>query len=339
MFVCPAQNLIQFNKLEELGYKWQQGFYSGDINKTTISWRGNKQFDWTKMKSLVYKNTTDFNAFGVDKDTGEWYISDYDTVEIDLWPTVKCTEIKGFSEYFGIETKEGVEVIMIDPALQPNYRRVKQAFTGELFTIGNTRVNNFEFEDIIYKVKVSIKKKREEVSSCKNYENSDGYIDCIDLTMSNKMIDLLGCIPPWMSTLGEDKVCRDDLVFQDELEARRVKESLNQFVRELLIFGDVHFESSCKLPCQYMNFDIQKSVHQSTTDSIYWLQVNIDDKVEINEEQNNYDGFDLIVEIGSSLGLWVGLSMIGVFDISIGLIRRSFCIKTVIEKCSFFKHR
>ena len=88
-----------------------------------------------------------------------------------------------------------------------------------------------------------------------------------------------------------------------------------------------------------MNFDIQKSVHQSTTDSIYWLQVNIDDKVEIDVEQNNYDGFDLIVEIGSSLGLWVGLSMIGVFDISIGLIRRSFCIKTVIEKCSFFKHR
>ena len=37
--------------------------------------------------------------------------------------------------------------------------------------------------------------------------------------------------------------------------------------------------------------------------------------VEIQEEQSNYNKFDLIVEIGSSLGLWIGLSVLGIFDV------------------------
>ena len=30
---------------------------------------------------------------------------------------------------------------------------------------------------------------------------------------------------------------------------------------------------------------------------------------------NAYDFFDLVVEAGSSLGLWIGLSALGVFDL------------------------
>ena len=30
-----------------------------------------------------------------------------------------------------------------------------------------------------------------------------------------------------------------------------------------------------------------------------------------------YDMFDLVVEVGSSLGLWIGLSAIGLFDLAL----------------------
>ena len=113
------------------------------------------------------------------------------------------------------------------------------------------------------------------------------------------------------------------MVFQNELQARSVKAALNQFVREILLLGDVTLESSCKLPCQYMNFHVQK-LHEAIyeSDPVFYLSLNFVDTVDVLEEQSNYDGFDLIVETGSSLGLWLGLSLLGIFDILVGLISR-----------------
>ena len=45
------------------------------------------------------------------------------------------------------------------------------------------------------------------------------------------------------------------------------------------------------------------------------MQINFLDTVKILEEESNYDELDLIVEIGSSLGLWIGLSALGILDL------------------------
>ena len=43
--------------------------------------------------------------------------------------------------------------------------------------------------------------------------------------------------------------------------------------------------------------------------------VQFEDTVEILEEESNYNEFDLMVEVGSSIGLWIGLSALGIFDL------------------------
>ena len=40
-------------------------------------------------------------------------------------------------------------------------------------------------------------------------------------------------------------------------------------------------------------------------------------KVTVEEEVSNYDEFSLIVEIGSCLGLWLGLCVSGIYDLLI----------------------
>ena len=37
---------------------------------------------------------------------------------------------------------------------------------------------------------------------------------------------------------------------------------------------------------------------------------------------NGYSEFDLIVEAGSSLGLWIGLSILGIFDFIIDILSK-----------------
>ena len=76
--------------------------------------------------------------------------------------------------------------------------------TGALMTVGNTVTDNL-FTSNIYEVKISITKKRSEVSPCQDYEESNGYKDCLDKTVTKKFIDILGCLPPWMSILDENK--------------------------------------------------------------------------------------------------------------------------------------
>ena len=46
-----------------------------------------------------------------------------------------------------------------------------------------------------------------------------------------------------------------------------------------------------------------------------FLFIKFDDSVKILEEKNNYDGYDMLVEVGSALGLWIGVSVIGIFDL------------------------
>ena len=46
------------------------------------------------------------------------------------------------------------------------------------------------------------------------------------------------------------------------------------------------------------------------------------DKVQVLTDVYSYDGFDLIVDLGSSLGLWLGASAISILDLTIGFFHR-----------------
>ena len=76
----------------------------------------------------------------------------------------------------------------------------------------------------------------------------------------------------------------------------------------------MNYESGCKLPCNQLHIDVQ-TLSKSSYDSRNDLMVLFEDSVKIMEEQSNYNEFDLMVEVGSSLGLWIGLSALGIFDL------------------------
>ena len=48
-----------------------------------------------------------------------------------------------------------------------------------------------------------------------------------------------------------------------------------------------------------------------------WAEIKFADVVNVETEINGYDSFRLVIEVGSSLGLWLGLCIIGIFDLVI----------------------
>ena len=63
------------------------------------------------------------------------------------------------------------------------------------------------------------------------------------------------------------------------------------------------------------------------------LMVNILDNVTVHTDAHPYDIFGLIVDLGSALGLWLGLFALSIFD---GIVDSFLFCKS---KCNFFKHR
>ena len=55
--------------------------------------------------------------------------------------------------------------------------------------------------------------------------------------------------------------------------------------------------------------------------SHHWIHFLFDENANVFEDVNNYDEFSLIVEVGSSLGLWIGLSALAVFDLLMEVIQ------------------
>ena len=66
--------------------------------------------------------------------------------------------------------------------------------------------------------------------------------------------------------------------------------------------------------------------HESIAD------ISFNQKVTVTERVPNYDMFKYIIDVGSSLGLWLGLSVLGLHDLvvwAVQFVNNSFIIKKI----------
>ena len=95
-----------------------------------------------------------------------------------------------------------------------------------------------------------------------------------------------------------------------------------------MVTHQVFDHEACLSPCEnnHINVDETLSLH---TDEHDFVELRTHPEVEITRHTDNYDLFDLTVEVGSALGLWCGLSLLGACDILLDLC---FKCKKLTEK-------
>ena len=91
--------------------------------------------------------------------------------------------------------------------------------------------------------------------------------------------------------------------------------------------GKQHESKNCKLPCTILSAKstyLQKlfALNQTNLLNLYFSNA-----VQVERIVLAYDLEDLLVEVGSCLGLWLGLSVVGIFDIVVLVL---FRMKTVL---------
>ena len=88
--------------------------------------------------------------------------------------------------------------------------------------------------------------------------------------------------------------------------------------------------SKCLKPCITMDVKL-KEVHVISNLAFYGgIEINIhDEEIIVYTDTYAYDMFSLIVDLGSALGLWLGLSALSIFDYVIEalIFSKTFCFQ------------
>ena len=129
--------------------------------------------------------------------------------------------------------------------------------------------------------------------------------------MRQEFQDHLGCLPPWMpNNMGE--------VFeQDKPVNIKDKEKYVKLIDNLLEFTssrEMDFWGKCLPPCTSMSVVMKKTDYNSNLLGRSWLNLKASNKVTVHTEVYAYDAISLIVDLGSAMGLWLGLSALSVLD-------------------------
>ena len=223
-----------------------------------------------------------------------------------------CQTFEGKPQDYVFVEDEGIFSYMLfitDPAATTTFQLPFSLMAGEkiLMQAGKTGPKTWTN----YKIKITEKRIETNDGTCIDYPNTNhnSYSDCIDAELQDKILPTLGCMVPLMSDV---QPCSQPI-------PRLAKhESLIQWISNVSLksWGNFEYKSdTCLQPCTLMSFLASKesagTYHNDTTTELYLY---FGETIEIEKIVLAYDATSLLVELGSCLGLWLGLSVVGMYD-------------------------
>ena len=320
--VCKVN---QFDQTNKIGYKGENAYYRGKTiqNKTFISWtglEGNLTANETKTNLFV----SDIERMWLDKKTGNISPKTHTVL-----PNGQCQQFEGPPHRL-LSSKEGwknyISIYLVgkmedsvyyafvsDPAAAPEYQLPKPLLNGDRMEATTANYSKLYYYNIV----LTERQVELDDGSCVDYPDANGhksYADCVEEENQRKILPVLGCMPPWLS---DRSPCNKPF-----LKTTDEHEQTQQWITNILTRSKTgyHYEAeSCTRPCT------QISVHTTFQDVVHYtnpkfqLRFNLffDETIKVERVVLAYGTIDLLVEVGSCLGLWLGLSVVGIFDIGV----------------------
>ena len=165
-----------------------------------------------------------------------------------------------------------------------------------------------------FQVKLTENRKETQDGSCMNYPSLEhqSYTTCIDEELRGFVVPTLGCMIPWMSELEQ---CAGNVTRLTN--NHQIEKWLSDVIQESWR-GFQYKSTRCPLPCNLITGKASYLLSGEYEHNIFGLY--LEDEVKVERIMLAYGFTDLLVEIGSCLGLWLGLSVVGIFDIVVTIV-------------------
>ena len=304
--VCKTSQ-FNYGRAKQLGYKFSVDFFTGMTTEADV-------ISWSGLHNNITFNETFAHIFDDHLDSIYFDISNGTVYKKLLIPNGLCKVYEGEPKhvheiYFDTPEESFLYTLFVtDSAASTSFQLNQFLITGENVYF-KTAKSSSSHSFSIYNIKLKIMQDETGDGSCTDYPNTyyATYADCVDADIERKIMPVLGCMVPWLS---ESNQCT---------RAIKKEEKHHDLIAWLLdlnqdSWGGVQCNpSSCLLPCSLLSAEatFENSGSGVDRDSI---SVYFEESVQIEKLVLAYDSTALLVEIGSSLGLWLGLSAVGLFD-------------------------
>ena len=310
-----------------LGYQSSGPFLRGEqINKTILSWTGTRNMTFNETLNYLYPSEIEKgNIYAGFRDTYTSFILPYGlcTVAEGKLSKLLSNDPKRFTVFLKKAGKYSVFITDMAAALRFQFHR--PLTTGDSISI-EILANSTLRKRLHYIVELTEREVNTHDGSCTNYPDQAGYTSykhCVAEENRRRILPILGCMVPWMS---------DENQCIGVLKRLPKHDDMLEWIKILYRYtysGDYFPFSSCPLPCNLVSAHavfLQES--EDELNGHHMITINFKKTVKVETVILAYNWDSLLVEIGSSLGLWLGLSVVGTFDILIlGICR----IKTALE--------
>ena len=155
-----------------------------------------------------------------------------------------------------------------------------------------------------------------EVAECTDYgvgETFETYADCIENEHDKIFRPLLGCKIPWLSASGQSGICKGAIPISGENYTNFDEEIVKIYNHKLYKISGKF--SACPKPCIEVRIQCQKTYIEISYSYYSFMYIYFENSVKVTKHILAYGMFEMVVDIGSSLGLWIGLSALGIFDL------------------------
>lgn len=307
IYICQ-DGQFSYKKAEEFGYKSQTDVIFGLLgypDMTNITWKGRHgNVSFADLAKKVY--STNYTKFK--------YIND---VKNDITQNLReeffappgfCFKVQPRKDQIKFRVTEKSTAFITDPA-KTNFLKLYRMKYG---SIRFGPIGNSLYESKVFEIQISLHNNFvDEGMKCTEY-GSHTYGECIESKMENSLLDCYGCLPPWFGN-STHLTCEINKNVKTP-----DKESLKGYRHEFHLFDkgiDMDLFKQCLPPCLTMHVNYKLISYSTSAKNHATIRFIFANEVNIYTNVNGYDMFSLVVDMGSSLGLWLGLSALGLFDI------------------------
>ena len=325
IFICLKDTDILMSNFEEQGYWSHFRFRYGDVDNQagSVSWEGNNSMPYKNLTSHVYSSayktymaiagnpSENWNFPGdgmsLGKGMSEIFTAfDGTCVRVEINAT---NNIPSGPFDVNIISFDNVQIFLADPKTSLFYKINTDSMTGDTIESekGSEKSYLVDFEEIHW---------MEESGECTIYGEGAEFrslADCVANEQEQIFKPLLGCQVPWLAAPDDPNICKGRVPLTYDEKQNFVSElrSVSTNIKKMMIADQF---KSCLKPCQELKAH-SKLRSNEQGEMMQMTVLSFQKRVKVTKYLKAYGLFDLVVEAGSSLGLWIGLSAIGVFDL------------------------